>query len=153
MKIRSIVDTTYKQVLVPTLLHSPLLGEDVFFIALLIDTGATHTTILQGNALKLGINFSTLRLSHEPVLGVSGHQPVYELDDVTLAFQINSSPSDLVYTKLEKIHVVKPNKKTIPSTRSVMGMDILHKLHFDFCYPRVNLTCDIRKVKGVSFIK
>lgn len=153
MKITAIVDTTYKQVLVPAFIHSSQLGNEAFSITLLIDTGATNTTILQGNALRLGIDFSKLRVSPDPVLGVSGKQKVHELDDVTLGFRVNSSPSDLVFTKLEKIHVIKPTRKTVPSTISVLGMDVLQNLHFDYCNPRVSLTCNIRKINGISFIR
>jgi hypothetical protein len=153
LKIKTLIDKTYKQVIVPSLIFSPTLGEVPFSMYFLVDTGASHTTILQGNALKLGINFSKLKLAKKPVLGISGKQKVYELDDVTLAFQTTSKPpSDLVFTKLDSMNVIKPTKKTVPSTMSIMGTDILQRLHFEYGNPKVNLTCKTRNVNGELYV-
>lgn len=153
MKIKTFLDPGYKHVLVPTFIFNPLLGENPHSITLLVDTGASTTTILQGDALILGIGFSKLKKERELVTGLSGKKGVYKLEDVTLAFQLDSSPSDLIYAKLEKIHVVKPTKKTKPYPLSVMGMDLLQRLHFDYCNPKVSLTCKIKMIKGVRFIQ
>jgi len=150
MKIKSLVED--KQVFVPAFLFNSQLGDNPFQMNFMVDTGATRTTILQGDAMRLGIKFLKLKKSNRPVIGVSGKQDVYELEDVILAFE-KISLQDLIYVRLEKIDVVKPRKNSIDFPLSVIGVDLLQRFHFDYCNPRASLTCKTHKINGLDYIR
>jgi len=116
-----------------------------------VDTGASLTTILDGDAIRLGISFD--KLKYRWVVGVSGPAKTYQLNDVLIGFKkINSA--NFVYDYLPTIDVVKPNKANKrPFAGSVIGMDLIQKLHIDYCNPRISITCKVHKTSGLDFIR
>ncbi|HYL66167.1 MAG TPA: aspartyl protease family protein [Nitrosopumilaceae archaeon] len=150
MRINALIDR-HGQIRVPTTLYGSELGKHKYQMTFLVDTGANVTTILPVDAMRLGINFSKLKKSPNGVIGISGNQQVYVLRDVVLAFKKGNS-NNFVYSLLDQVHVIKPNKKSIPFPFSIMGIDLLKKLCLKYCDSNISMTCKIEKIDGYEFI-
>lgn len=145
MKIEIILDS-HKQIKVPAYIFNTKISKDAQPITLLIDTGASNTTILQGDAMRLGIDFSKLKPGKGSV-GISGPEQTYELEDTVLGFPIKYDKVGLVLVPIKKILVLKPtdemlknqDKKKAPLALTLMGTDLLELFHLDYDYPNVSL--------------
>ena len=62
------------------------LPEGVDTIRFLVDTGATNTSILQGAAKDLNVNFALLEKHPSGTTGISGLQEAYVMKNVSLLF-------------------------------------------------------------------
>ena len=94
---------------------------------LLIDTGATKTTILDKDAISIGIPFHKLTKSKHPLLGVGGMVETRIANDARLHFRGEDNIEHI--EELEELLVVKhvsydQNVMRIPS---VLGRDILNR--------------------------
>ena len=99
---------------------------------LLIDTGATKTTILDKDAISLGISYSKLTKSKQPLLGVGGTVETHIAKDAELYFRTEDGSEHK--EELSELLVVRhgdpaPNIMRIPS---VLGRDILNKYRLIF---------------------
>ena len=96
-------------------------------VELLVDTGASRTTILDKDAIRLGLDFTKLEKLSESMLGIGGLVDTYILKDVKLIFRREDKKSHT--ENLERIHVLKhPNlNEKIMRIPSILGRDILNK--------------------------
>ena len=102
-------------------------------VEFLIDTGATKTTILDRDAITLGISYAKLSRLRQPLLGLGGLVETYVARDAKLHFKTeeglehNEVLPELLVVKHRK---VDDNIMRIPS---VLGRDILnrYKLVYD----------------------
>ncbi|MFQ5761498.1 MAG: aspartyl protease family protein, partial [Candidatus Bathyarchaeia archaeon] len=96
-------------------------------IELLIDTGATRTTILDKDAITLGIPYSKLPRLKQPLLGLGGLVDTSVARDAEMYFKSESGQEhkELV----EELLVVKHRRvdENIMRIPSVLGRDILNK--------------------------
>ncbi len=53
-------------------------------LTLLVDTGATKTTILDGDARRLGISYDKLTLLREPLIGIGGTVETFVLKGASI---------------------------------------------------------------------
>lgn len=96
-------------------------------IELLIDTGATKTTILDRDAITMGIPYNRLPRLKQPLLGLGGVVETYVAKDAEIYFRADGdaehreSISELLVVKHAN---VDHNIMRIPS---VLGRDILNK--------------------------
>ena len=94
---------------------------------LLIDTGASRTTILDKDAIRLRLNFDKLEKLSDGTLGIGGTVDTYILKDIKLIFRTEDKKSHT--ENLERIYVLKhphPDEKTM-RIPSILGRDILNK--------------------------
>ena len=131
------------RVFVPIELTIPELKNDPFSISFLADTGTDRTTIGPLDATK--INFSNLRKSYEPLIGIGGFQTcVYYARNVL--FQLDSIDDDPIGVKLDKIDIIKPENTAQNSENpacqipSLLGTDFLHLFKFTYnSHPKLEL--------------
>lgn len=96
-------------------------------VELLVDTGASRTTILDKDAIRLGLDFTKLEKLSEGMLGIGGLVDTYILKDVKLIFRREDKKSHT--ENLERIYILKhPNlNEKIMRIPSILGRDILNK--------------------------
>lgn len=99
-------------------------------VRFLVDTGACHTTILDHDAKKLGINYNDLELRPENAWarGVGGPVPTFGMKDIVLKFLSEDLRSVVHERKLLEINVLRHPKeiyKQIREVPSLLGMDFL----------------------------
>jgi len=131
-------------------IYHPIIGQDFRSVRFLVDTGADRTTILQGNALSLQIDFSKLTKAKNKTVGVGGSPDVYEIEDVVIGFEDENTKKPILIN-LKTLHVLKPNKKIKnPLTFTLFGTDLLSLFQFNYDLPVVTLRL---KKKYHKFIK
>lgn len=96
-------------------------------VDLLIDTGATKTTILDKDAESIGVSYSKLAKSQLPLLGLGGLVETYIAKDAELYFmtQRGSEHKEALAELLVVKHGVRD--ENIMRVPSVLGRDILNK--------------------------
>jgi len=101
----------------------------VEIIRFLVDTGASRTTISEGDASRYGINFSTLKKGGI-ALGIGGTAETYNMEDVILAFK-KEGERGFYKLRLPKLGVVKHTttnsalKRRLMVLPSLLGRDVL----------------------------
>jgi hypothetical protein len=96
-------------------------------LELLVDTGATKTTLLDSDARRLGIQHERLTALKRPLLGLGGLVQTYATRNARLVFK--SEDSSEHQEVLEELLVVRHSKldSNIMRIPSVLGRDILNK--------------------------
>jgi len=96
-------------------------------LELLVDTGASRTTILDKDAIRLRLDLNKLEKLDEGMLGIGGTVDTYILKDVKLIFRREDKKSHT--ENLQRIYVLKhPNlNEKIMRIPSILGRDILNK--------------------------
>jgi len=108
-------------------------------IVFLIDSGASKTTILDGDAIRLGIDYSRLQRHKEGTTGIGGTVDTYIIPDVKLFFK--SSEGSIHEEKLKEIFVLKHNlermkkeeTERIKMLPSVLGRDVINRFKLVLC--------------------
>lgn len=111
-------------------------------VDLLIDTGATKTTILDKDAISLGLSYNKLTKSKQRLLGVGGSVETHIAKNAELYFRAEDGSEhkeELSELLVAKHGAPDANIMRIPS---VLGRDILNKyrLIFDRSRGQVALT-------------
>ena len=122
---------------------NPLIREyDSCQIHFLVDTGAVHTTLLQGAARKLGIDFASLEKRPTDVLGISGRQDVYVMKNTLLVFS-DEQTGEPVMRNVD-MKVLKPDSDSgDESAFALFGTDLLSSFRFEYDLPCAALETDI----------
>jgi hypothetical protein len=137
VKIKTFIDPDF-QVYVPAFIFNINLGRRFYPILFLVDTGATVTTILDGDAERLNIDFSKLKLAETKALGVGGFRDTYEMHDTIIALE-EEGTGELIYERLEKIDILKPEKESVKLPFSLLGTDFLKRFEFKYRMPILEL--------------
>jgi len=111
-------------------------------LRMVVDTGASHTTISERDAIRFGIDYEQLTCPpNNKVLGVGGTCDFYTLDDTVLMFK--KSINSWHIERLDKIYILKNEfrneEERINALRvpSLLGMDILNKCKIYYTHKRV----------------
>ena len=111
-------------------------------IPFLVDTGAVRTTLLQGAAKKLGIDFASLEKHPIDVLGISGRQDVYVMKNTLLVFS-DEQTGELILRHID-MNVLKPDPDSgDESAFALFGTDLLSGFRFEYDLPCAILETDI----------
>jgi len=96
-------------------------------IELLIDTGAARTTVLDRDAIRLGIDYSKLEKVPDGTLGVGGVVETYVVRNVELIFM--TVEGRYLREELDRVYVLKHRRldERILRIPSILGRDILNK--------------------------
>lgn len=112
---------------------------------LLVDTGATKTTMLDSDARRLGIPYAKLSPLKQPLLGIGGTVETFVAKDVSIYFKAADSSEHK--EDLEELLVVKHSRlgENIMRIPSVLGRDVLNKYHviYDKCNQLVSITDEL----------
>lgn len=131
------------EVYVPALLIIQELGiaDEMTF---LLDTGAERTIISEGDAERLGIDYSKLKKGY-PALGIGGMSDTYVIKNVTLSFVSNGW---LIVRIMKELELLKHEtddptlKLALKSLPSLLGRDVLGR-KFTISSDGKNATIDI----------
>ena len=137
MKIATKVDGT--SIWINGTIVNPLLGEYNFSkIWFLVDTGADHTTILQGAAKKRKIDFASLEKHPVDMIGISGRQDAYVMKNTLLAFS-DEQTGGLILRNVG-MRVLKPDSGSGDETDfALFGTDLLSGFRFEYDLPKATL--------------
>ncbi len=100
------------------------------YIDLLIDTGASSTTILDNDALRLGIDYNKIEKLAEGTMGIGGSVDTYVIPDVMIAFR---TMEGIHREKFGNVFVVRhmprnrEEEERIKRIPSLLGRDFLNK--------------------------
>lgn len=148
MSVKTVVDGT--RVWVDGFIYHPKIDQNFRSVRFLVDTGADKTTILQGNAILLQIDFSKLTKAKNKTVGVGGSPEVYDIEDAIIGFEDEKTKNPILIN-LKTLHILKPNKKIKrPLTFTLFGTDLLSLFQFNYDLPLVTLRL---KKKYHKFIK
>jgi len=99
-------------------------------IVFLVDLGATTTTILEGDCIRLGIDCDHLERAPGPTVVPGGRTETYILRDVFLIFE--TEEGEFEFEKLDKIDVVKPGANSILLPFSLLGVDVISRFKLTY---------------------
>lgn len=99
---------------------------------LLVDTGASRTTLLDKDAMYFGINYGKLRRSDQDMSGIGGSVETYVIDDSVLhlgGYNIKT-PVFVLKHPLEKVN--REERIKILRFPSILGRDVINKFKLVF---------------------
>ena len=99
-------------------------------IVFLVDLGATTTTILEGDCIRLGIDCDRLEKAPGPTVVPGGRTETYLLRDVFLIFE--TAEGEFEFEKLDKIDVVQPKADSTLLPFSLLGVDIISRFKLTY---------------------
>lgn len=99
-------------------------------IVFLVDLGATTTTILEGDCVRLGIDCDRLEKVPEPTVVPGGRTEPHILQDVILIFE--TKEGEFQFEKLDKIDVIPPKADSILLPFSLLGIDIISRFKLTY---------------------
>lgn len=114
-------------------------------VTFLVDTGASRTTLLDKDALRLRLRYDKLFKSKSSLIGIGGTISCFIITDSTLIFR--SSKGDINVTLPVSVakhpleHMDAHLKTQILRLPSLLGRDVInrYKLNFDFPKSSINL--------------
>lgn len=136
MKIATeVIDST---VWINCVIVNPMLREHNFRkIGFLVDTGADNTTILQGAAQTLKIDFASLEKHPTGTVGISGRQDVYVMENTSLV--LSGREGRLILRDIDmNVLMPDPGRKNQPAF-GLLGTDLLKSFRFEYDMPSATL--------------
>jgi len=142
LRVRGFLSTRFRPPapLVEALIDVPGVGER--HIILLVDIGASVTTLLDGDASRLGITIDYARSCLKPaphrVVGIGGVAETYVIEGVKLTL---TSEEGMEVSETLNLHVALHDPRTLSDEErelilrlpSILGRDVInrYRLHFD----------------------
>jgi len=99
-------------------------------IVFLVDLGATTTTILEGDCVRLGIDCDRLEKTPGQTVVPGGRTETYILRDVILVFE--TKEGEFQFERLDKIDVIRPKADSILLPFSLLGIDIISRFKLTY---------------------
>ncbi len=96
----------------------------------LVDLGATTTTILEGDCIRLGIDCDRLEKAPGPTVVPGGRTETHILRDVILIFE--TKEREFQFERLDKIDVIPPKADSILLPFSLLGIDIISRFKLTY---------------------
>lgn len=133
-------DIINSSVLVDGLIYHPSFGRIIHNVVFLLDTGSSKTTILQGDARKLGINFSTLPKRRKEIRGIVGGTTPYFVKRAVIGF-LSVDLTQQILLPLKELNILEPETEEEERfTYSLLGIDMIKRFDFHYNMPNVRLT-------------
>lgn len=101
-------------------------------IEFLVDTGASRTTLLDKDAIYLGINYGKLRKSEQDMSGIGGSVETYVVNDSVILFGENSVKTPVFVLKHSLEEMSREERIKILRFPSILGRDIINKFRLIF---------------------
>jgi len=133
-------DIIYYHVFVDGTIYHPSFNNEFYNFHFLIDTGASTTTVLPGDAKKMGINFSELPKRKKETRGIGKPVRPRFVKMAVIGFQ-SVDHSQQILLPLNELNILEPDDEEVDQfTYSLLGMDMIKR--FEFCYnlPKVKFT-------------
>lgn len=133
-------DIISSSVLVDGFIYHPSFGNILHKIVFLLDTGSTRTTILQGNAKQMKINFFQLPKRRQKTWGIVGGTTPYFVKHAVIGF-LSVDQTKRILLPLNELNILKPEEKEDDRfTYSLLGIDMIKRFDFHYNMPKVRLT-------------
>jgi len=133
-------DIIYSSVLVDGFIYHPSFGNVLHPLVFLLDTGATRTTILQGTAKKMKIDFSQLPKRRSEIRGIVGSANPYFVKKAVIGF-LSKDQTQRILLPLKELNILKPEKEEDERfIYSLLGIDMIKRFEFHYNMPNVRLT-------------
>jgi len=133
-------DIIYSSVFVDGFIYHPSFGNVLHPIVFLLDTGATRTTILQGTAKKMKIDFSQLLKRRIETRGIVGSTIPYFVKKAVIGF-LSVDQTQRILLPLKELNILEPKKEEDDRfTYSLLGIDMIKRFEFYYNMPNVRLT-------------
>ncbi len=110
---------------------SPSLGIDET-IEFLVDTGATRTTLLDKDAIFLGLDYNNLRKHNQNVSGIGGSVETFIIDDATLILGSKQIHLSVFVVRHALGNLNKEDKIKILRIPSLLGRDVINRFRLVF---------------------
>lgn len=117
---------------------SPSLGIDET-IEFLVDTGATRTTLLDKDAIFLGLDYSNLKKYNQNVSGIGGSVETFIIDDATLILGSKQIHLSIFVVRHALGNLNKEDKIKILRIPSLLGRDVINRFRLVFDKQENNL--------------
>lgn len=101
-------------------------------IEFLVDTGASRTTLLDKDAIYLGINYGRLRKSEQDMSGIGGSVETYVIEDSVILFGEYSVKTPVFVLKHSLEEMSREERIKILRFPSILGRDIIKKFRLIF---------------------
>jgi len=101
-------------------------------IEFLVDTGASRTTLLDKDAIYLGINYGKLRKSEQDMSGIGGSVETYVINDSILLFGEHSIKTPVFVLKHPLEEMNREERIKIFRFPSILGRDVINKFRLIF---------------------
>ena len=104
------------------------------WVSFLVDTGASRTTILDGDARELNLTYESLQSYQPGIIGVGGEVETYVIEHCTLTFSSDlgdySEPMPVIY-------VLRHGRfdRRVERLPSLLGRDIINKYNLVYSRP------------------
>ena len=109
-------------------------------IEFLIDTGASRTTLLDRDAIFLGVNYSKIPKYKQQVSGIGGTVETHIIPDASLIIKSGNHRKDFSMPVLAVRHLLDEMNETerirILRLPSILGRDILSQFRLIYDYPK-----------------
>ena len=96
-------------------------------IELLVDTGATRTTLHDKDVIYLGIDYGKLRKSEQDMSGIGGSVETYIINDSVLLFGEYSIKTPIFVLKHPLEEINKEERIKILRFPSILGRDVINR--------------------------
>ena len=107
----------------------------------LVDAGATATTLLQGAAEELKVDFASLKRCYG-LAGIGGPQEAYVVQNASFVFFDREFDPIFLNTDM---YVLKPNPKMLSPSFALLGTDLLQRFRFEYDLPYATL--DLKRIE------
>jgi len=114
-------------------------------IEFLVDTGASRTTLLDKDAIYLGINYGKLRKSEQDMSGIGGSVETYVIDDSVILFGGNSIKIPVFVLKHPLEEMNREERIKILRFPSILGRDVINKFRLIFDKGMDEISLKVRK--------
>lgn len=145
MKIPGYWDRNYAPKILAKLTY-PNIGLQIR-LPFLVDSGSSRTMLLDGDAAKLGIDYSALHKLNRKTVGVGGFVDTYLWKDVLVEFDLEDG--GVYKPPLSEIRVLRHNptsveeREAILSLPSLIGMDLLHRFDIHLSAKNKSVSLDL----------
>lgn len=121
-------------------LISPVLNLDES-VRFLVDTGASHTVILDKDAIRLGINYNRLHRYYQDFSGIGGTVETFVVKNVSLILKskdrVVSKLSIPIFVLRHPLHKLNRQERIrILRLPSILGRDVINKFKLIFNFPK-----------------
>jgi hypothetical protein len=114
-------------------------------VEFLVDTGASRTTLLDKDAIYLGIDYNQLRKSEQDMSGIRGSVDTYVIDDSVLLFGDKSIEIPVFVLRHPLESMDKEEKIKILRFPSIVCRDVIQKFKLIFDKERDELSLENRE--------
>lgn len=129
-------------------MNAHLISEEVGIdatIEFLVDTGASRTTLLDKDAIYLGMDYNKLSKAEQDMSGIGGSVEAYVIEDSILLFGENSIKIPVFVLRHPLERMDKEERIKILRFPSILGRDVINRFRLVFDKEMDEISLEARK--------